>query len=184
MIGKKSKRSEVEEKILDVNASMQGNMVFKDPVNLKINGTFDGSLTTKGNLTIGDSAEVSADIIGENITIAGKVTGDIIAEKSLKLVSPARVIGDIKTPSLTVEDGAILDGNCHMVFDETELSRLKRKDKRGIMSIEEVARYLEVEVSSVAGWADSGKLPGKKENGNWKFERTSVDEWIKNEKIR
>jgi excisionase family DNA binding protein len=184
MIGKKNKRPEVEEKILDVNASMQGNMVFKDPVNLKINGSFEGSLTTKGNLTIGESAQVNADIIGENIVIAGQVTGDIIAERSLRLVSPARVIGDIKTSSLVIDDGAVLHGDCHMIFDETELTRLESKNKKGIMSAEEVARYLEVDINSVVAWADTGRLRGRKENGSWRFERNTVDEWVKNEKIK
>ncbi len=184
MIGRKVKKVEVEEKILDVNASMQGNMVFKDPVNLKINGTFEGSLTTKGNLTIGESAEVNADIIGENIVIAGKVTGDIIAERSLRLVAPARVIGDIRSPSLMVDEGAVLQGSCQMIFDEAEISRLSSKNKKGVMSAEEVARYLEVDVNAVTNWADAGRLRGRKESGSWRFERTVVDEWVKTEKIR
>lgn len=184
MIGRKPKRPEVEEKILDVNASMQGNMVFKDPVNLKINGSFEGSLTTKGNLTIGESAEVNADIIGEHVIVAGRVTGDIIAEKSLRLISPARVIGDIKTPMLIIDEGAVLHGNCHMVFDEAELSKLGAKNKRGLMSVEEVARYLEVDAASVVEWASAGRLKGRRENGGWRFDKSIVDEWVKNEKIR
>jgi len=184
MIGRRVKKVEVEEKILDVNASMQGNMIFKDPVNLKINGTFEGSLTTKGNLTIGESAEVNADIIGENIVIAGKVTGDIIAERSLRLVAPARVIGDIRSPSLMVDEGAVLQGSCQMIFDEAEIARLSSKNKKGVMSAEEVARYLEVDVNAVTSWADAGRLRGRKENGGWRFERTIVDEWVKTEKIR
>lgn len=184
MIGKKTRRPEEEEKILDVNASMQGNMIFKDPVNLKINGTFEGSLTTKGNLTIGESAEVNADIIGENIVIAGSVTGDIIAEMSLTLISPARVVGDIRAPSLTINEGAVLHGTCHMIFDEAELTKLGAKNKKGVMSAEEVARYLEVEVNSVVMWADTGKLRGRRESGGWKFDRSAVDEWVKNEKIK
>lgn len=184
MMGKKGKRPEVEEKQLDVNASMQGNMVFKDPVNLKINGTFEGNLTTKGNLTIGESAEVNADIIGESIIIAGAVNGDIIAEKSLKLISPARVTGDIKTPSLVVEEGAILHGNCHMIFDEAALTKIGDRNKRGLMSLEEVARYLEVDPSIVTAWADSGRLRGRRESTGWRFEKVIVDEWVKNEKIK
>ncbi|MDD5448974.1 MAG: polymer-forming cytoskeletal protein [Candidatus Omnitrophica bacterium] len=184
MIGKRAKRPEMEEKQLDVDASMQGNMVFKDPVNLKINGTFEGSLTTKGNLTIGETADVNADIIGENIIIAGRVTGDIIAEKTLKLVSPAKVTGDIKTPNLVVEEGTILHGYCHMIFDEAALGKLNEKDKRGLMSLEEVAAYLEVDPATVSSWADSGRLRGKRESSGWKFEKALVDEWVKNEKIK
>ncbi len=184
MIGKKNKRPEMEEKILDVDASIQGNVIFKDPVNLKINGKFEGNLTTKGNLTIGEAAEIVADIIGENIIIAGYVTGDIIAEKSLKLISPAKLIGNIKTASLIIDEGAILNGNCQMIFDESEIARLEAVNKKGAMSVEEVARYLEIEQALVTEWADSGRLRGKKENGSWKFERATVDEWVKNGKVK
>ncbi|MBI4335307.1 MAG: polymer-forming cytoskeletal protein [Candidatus Omnitrophica bacterium] len=184
MIGRKARKPAVEEKILDVNASMQGNMVFKDPVNLKINGTFEGSLTTKGNLTIGEGAEVNADIIGENIVIAGRVTGDIIAERTLKLISPAKVMGDITTPTLTISEGAVLHGDCHMIFDEAELSGAASQRRRGIMSTEEVARFLEVDAAAVIGWAESGRLRARKENGAWKFDRAAVDEWVKTEKVK
>ena len=75
----------------------------------------EGSLDTKGQLTIGENASVKASIKGEDIVIAGEVTGDIVALNSLKLVPPARVIGDINAPTLQVADGAILQGNCEMI---------------------------------------------------------------------
>jgi len=50
---RRRKDEEFAEKILDVDASMQGTLAFKDPVNLRINGKFDGKLDTKGSLTIG-----------------------------------------------------------------------------------------------------------------------------------
>lgn len=184
MFGKKSRRPEMEEKILDVDASIQGNVVFKDPVNLKINGKFEGNLTTKGNLTIGDKAEINADIIGENIVISGRVFGDIIAEKSLKLMPPAKVIGNIRTPSLVIGEGALLQGDCQMIFDENELTNLKAISKKNSLTLEEVARYLEVEPSLIMEWANSGRLQARKENNTWKFDKTAVDEWIKSEKIR
>ena len=59
MMGKRDKKHEVE-KTLDVDASMQGSLIFKDPVNLKINGRFEGTLNTKGNLMIGEHATVNA----------------------------------------------------------------------------------------------------------------------------
>ncbi|MFA6610525.1 MAG: polymer-forming cytoskeletal protein, partial [Candidatus Omnitrophota bacterium] len=68
MMGKKDKRHE-EEKILDVDAAMQGSLIFKDPVNLRINGRFEGLLNTKGNLMIGEAAAVNADITGDSIII-------------------------------------------------------------------------------------------------------------------
>ncbi len=168
------------DKILDVDASMQGSMVFKDAVNLRINGKFDGTLNTKGSLTIGENATVKADITGESITIAGEVTGDIKAKSGLRLVPPARVIGDIETPTLQVSEGAVLQGNCQMLTTgKTSVNRVA-----DYLSTEEVAQYLDVDTSLVVKWVSSGRLPGIKEKNDWKFDRSKIDEWVANEKIK
>ena len=109
------RREKQEEKILDVDASMQGTLAFKDPVNLRINGNFEGKLDTKGTLTIGQNAAVRADINGEDVIISGRVTGNIIADKQLKVLSAAHIVGDITTPVLAVEPGAVIHGKCQML---------------------------------------------------------------------
>ena len=115
----KSKTQEkVKEKVLDIEARMEGNLKFNTPTNLRINGNFVGELETKGTLTIGEKADVKAKIIkGENIIIAGKVSGNIISTKCLTLSSSAKVIGDIKAPLLVVNEGAILKGKCQMPIE-------------------------------------------------------------------
>ena len=80
MMGNKGKKYEGE-KVLDVDASMEGSLIFKDPVNLRINGRFEGTLNTKGSLMIGENAVVIADISGDTIFIAGKVNGNVHALK-------------------------------------------------------------------------------------------------------
>jgi len=90
------------EKVLDVNASMQGTLRFDDPVNLRINGKFEGTLDTKGMLMVGERADIRANITGESISIAGQVNGNIKAAKSLKLEPKAKLNGDVETPSLTM----------------------------------------------------------------------------------
>ena len=110
-----ARRERNEEKILDVDASMQGSLAFKDPVNLRINGRFEGKLDTKGRLTIGENAAVRADITGEEVTIDGKVTGNIFAQKEIKILSRAHIVGDITTPVLSVESGAVVQGKCQML---------------------------------------------------------------------
>lgn len=106
-----------EEKILDVDAAMQGSMVFKDPVNLRINGKFEGTLDTKGNLTIGQTAIIFADIIGDNIIVGGRVKGKITAKERLTLLPSAIVEGDIYPAKLNIAEGAILEGRCSMLHD-------------------------------------------------------------------
>ncbi|MBN1586202.1 MAG: polymer-forming cytoskeletal protein [Candidatus Omnitrophica bacterium] len=171
--------SEPEEKILDVDASIEGKMIFKDPVNLRINGKFQGDLDTRGSLTVGERADVRADIVGEDITIAGRVVGDVTARRHLQLIPPAVVVGIIKSPNLTVQKGAIFQGECHML---TEAGQRWAPDPT--MSIEEVAEYLEVDVSTVAKWAEEKRVPGKQENGIWLFDKTKVDAWVSSEKVK
>ncbi len=174
-------KKEDAEKVLDVDASMQGTLKFRDSVNLRISGRFEGNLNTKGNLMIGEHANVNADIIGEMIIIAGKVTGNIVALKELKLISPAVVVGDIKTPLLSVAEGSILEGNCKMLVKE---GASESAPKAGLMSPEELAKYLEIDASLVYEWANSGKLPGTKEGNSWKFDRNRVEAWVADGKIK
>jgi len=175
------RKKERQEKILDVDASMQGNMIFKDPVNLRINGTFEGGLNTKGNLIIGENAQVKANIKGETITVAGTVVGDIDASRSLKLVPPAKVMGNVKSPSLAIAEGSIFDGKCAMTKIKDITKTLSSKP---VLTAEEVAGYLEVDTSLILNWAREGKLPGIKERDTWKFERATLEDWVANEKIR
>ena len=170
------KRDKNEKKILDVDASMQGTLMFKDPVNLRINGNFEGKLDTKGSLTIGENASIRADINGDEIIISGKITGNIFASDSLKVLSSAHIVGDIITPRLSVETGAIIHGKCQMLTGAGL--------KGNILNIEELARYLEVEVSNILEWANSGKIPAFKEGNDWRFERPKIEEWIVKEKAK
>lgn len=179
MLHKKDKRVEPE-KFLDVNASMQGSIVFSDPVNLRINGRFDGTLNVKGSLMIGEEAVVNADINGETIMIAGKVNGNITATKSLKMVSPGRVVGDIKTPLLSIAEGAVFQGNSSMIAgSKSDLSGFG-----AIMTPEELAKYLEIDISMVSEWANLGKIPGTRDGNSWKFDRNRIEEWMASEKIK
>jgi excisionase family DNA binding protein len=177
MLGRDRKRQDVEEKVLDVDASMQGTISFKDPVHLRINGKFEGALDTKGVLTIGENATVNANINGEKIVIAGRVNGDIAASKEVEILSSARMFGNIRTPVLSVEKGAVLHGNTFMVSEE------KKTGRSGLMTVEEVAGYLEVDVRTVDEWANLGRIPATKEDGGWRFEKAKIEEWVAKEKI-
>ncbi|MFH0764458.1 MAG: polymer-forming cytoskeletal protein [Candidatus Omnitrophota bacterium] len=179
MMGKRDRKHE-HDRILDVDASMQGSLVFKDPVNLKINGRFEGTLNTKGNLMIGEHAAVNADIIGDSVIIAGKVNGNVYAAKELKLIAPGCVVGDIRAPLLSIAEGAVFEGRCSMLAK----SKSEEAHRTNMMSAEELAKYLEVEVGVVSEWATSGKLPGMKEGDSWRFDRSRIDEWVADGKIK
>ncbi|MBI2871115.1 MAG: polymer-forming cytoskeletal protein [Candidatus Omnitrophica bacterium] len=173
-----------EKKILDVNASMTGTLTFKDPVNLRIDGQFEGVLDTKGTLTIGQNAVINANITGETIIIAGRVTGDIIARNSLELIPPAVVSGNIDAPSLAITAGAILDGRVHMhATGQPQGQPAVANGGRGELSLQEVATYLEVEARVVEDWARQGKIPARRRGEEWVFDQARIDRWIADEKV-
>jgi excisionase family DNA binding protein len=157
-------RKKDEEKILDINANMQGSLVFSEPVNLRINGKFEGKLHTKGNLMIGENAVVAADIIGDGMVIGGKVTGKIHATQVVTLTATAHLTGDIEAPKLIVEEGAIFNGSSKMTAPRLSLS--------------ELSEYLSIEENKIMEWVGSGKIPVEKEGEKLFFDRRNVEEWI------
>ena len=163
------------EKWLEVDASMTGTLSFKDPVNLQINGRFEGTLDAKGNLSIGENAVVKATIQGEAITVGGTITGTITATSRVELLSTARVRGKVSSPRVIMQDGAILHGTLEMAGTD---------EGSPWMTIEDLARYLEVDAGTVSQWAQAGRLPAQRENGQWRFERTKIEEWLAHEKIK
>ena len=166
-----------QSKVLEVDASMAGSLTFKDPVNLQINGRFEGSLDTKGQLFIGEQAQVKATITGESITVRGSVEGPITASQRVELQGGACVIGKVITPTLVVQEGAVLHGQCEMRREGGAESRW--------LNVEELARYLEVEAATVVDWAQSSRLPGERDSqGQWRFNRQRVETWLAQEKIK
>ena len=172
-----AKKEQVDDRILDVDARMQGTVIFKDPVNLRINGSFEGKLDTQGSLTIGENANVQADIKGDKIIIAGKLTGNLTASSSITLIAPAVVTGDIQTPVLSIAEGAILNGRITM-------SNFKESVENEFLSLRDAAQYLEVEAKVVEEWATQRKIPAELRNGEWRFNKGAIDKWVHDEKIK
>ena len=174
-LGRQKQGEASTERWLEVDASMTGSLTFKDPVNLQINGRFDGTLDTKGNLSIGEKAHIKATIQGEAITIGGTVNGTITATSRVELLAGARVTGKVSSPRVIMHDGAILQGTLEM---------LGGRGESPWMTIEELARYLEVDAGTVTQWAQGGRLPASREGDQWRFERTKIEEWLAHEKIK
>lgn len=81
---------------------------------LHIEGYFAGNLrSVTGTLVLEPNGEINTDIEVGVAVIHGTVVGNIKARQRIELSSAARVIGDLYTPALTVEPGAIFEGKCY-----------------------------------------------------------------------
>ena len=74
---------------------------------------FNGTLEITGNVLVGETAKIEADLHAQNISIAGMVRGNVSGNK-VQLLRTARVWGDITAAILTTEEGAFIDGKISM----------------------------------------------------------------------
>jgi cytoskeletal protein CcmA (bactofilin family) len=97
---------------LDSGSKISGKLSFDGPI--RIDGNVDGEINAKDNLTIGESAVVTAQIKAASIIVAGKVSGDIIAAQRIEIRPSAKVLGNLTSPVLVVHEGALFEGHCSM----------------------------------------------------------------------
>ena len=86
--------------------------------NIRVDGVFEGSIETAGNVIIGEQARVMADIVANGVQVWGAVKGQITAAGRLEILSSGRVWGDIKVAALLIDEGGILRGQCIMQGEE------------------------------------------------------------------
>lgn len=80
--------------------------------NLLIQGSIEGSVTLRDNVvTIGDTAQIKANIAAREIQVAGEVTGDLSSTERVVVRSTGKVKGNIISPCLSLEEGARLKGS-------------------------------------------------------------------------
>lgn len=173
------------ERVLEIDAATQGALTFKDPVNILISGRFEGSLEAAGTLTVGERAQVKAQLRSDRIIILGEMVGGVMAAESLRIAASGRLIGDVRTPHLIVEPGAVLHGEVCMIASVSAPavdSRLVLTDE--MWDVDQLAAYLSVERSMIFEWADSGRLPGIKDDNGWRFDKRKVDEWVTSGRIK
>lgn len=93
---------------------------------LRVDGHLTGTVASEtGTLIIGSSGQVDADISVASALINGTVNGDIIVTERLELGRTARVMGNVQTPRLTIEDGAIFEGGCSMIKAKEAVEKRK-----------------------------------------------------------
>jgi len=95
---------------------------------LRVDGHLSGQVKSEGGtLIVGNNGQVDADIEVAVATIHGSVNGDINASQRLELGRAAKVNGNIQTPSLVIEQGAVFEGSCRMVQQQKAAADRQRE---------------------------------------------------------
>jgi cytoskeletal protein CcmA (bactofilin family) len=89
---------------------------------VRLNCHFKGAICSTGTIIVADQGDIEANIEAMQISIAGKVRGNVHASKQLEIKERGILLGDVETPSLRVEPGAYFTGHCDMPTHEFEKS--------------------------------------------------------------
>jgi cytoskeletal protein CcmA (bactofilin family) len=95
---------------IGANSFFDGKFMIKG--SMRIDGRFEGQVLLVDQLQIGPKARIKTDITATSVVVEGLVLGNINASRRVLLLSTARVLGEIKTPELIIQDGVILEGRC------------------------------------------------------------------------
>ena len=87
------------------------------PCDIRIDGTFEGKIQSKGRVVVGESAHIKGDIVCDSIDLWGKVEGNVFVKDTLNLKEGCSVNGNLNVRKLSVELGATFNGNCKMISE-------------------------------------------------------------------
>ena len=106
--------------ILGEGVEFQGELSFTHGI--RIDGTVQGKIRSDASLVVGPKGKVSADIAIRSISINGELRGTVHASERVEIHKMGRVFGDLYTPCLIIEAGAVFEGKCNMMDQSTDPS--------------------------------------------------------------
>jgi cytoskeletal protein CcmA (bactofilin family) len=98
--------------ILSEDIDFEGDLTFQKP--LMIKGKFTGTIKSLSDLYVEKNAVVKAKVDANLVSVKGTIDGNIESYKRVELFSTSLIKGDIKSPAIVMENGAIFNGVCTM----------------------------------------------------------------------
>ena len=98
---------------------------------LRIDGRIKGRIICDETVSIGATGEVEAEIDAKIVIVAGTVIGNIRTSEKIEMQAKAKVLGDVSTKNIVIEQGAIFHGSCQMKgVKEGEIKADKMMEKK------------------------------------------------------
>jgi cytoskeletal protein CcmA (bactofilin family) len=97
---------------LDEGSEIEGKYTFTGTVLL--NGKFQGEIASPDTLIIGERGVVNASVRAGTLLVNGELVGNVYASERVELSGKARVLGDVESPVLVLEEGVMFEGHCRM----------------------------------------------------------------------
>ncbi|PLX20427.1 hypothetical protein C0584_05815 [Candidatus Parcubacteria bacterium] len=116
------------ETVIGQSIKVKGN--FFGDGDIVVEGKLEGAIKTSNNLLVGPKAIIKADVEAKTAKISGEITGNVVVENFLEITSTAKINGDISASQISVESGAVFNGNCLMTKVEEKIEEKKDEIKK------------------------------------------------------
>lgn len=98
---------------------------------IRIDGRVSGKVLAKGKVVVGIEGLVEGEIKCKNIDVSGELKADLLVEELTVLKATAKIVGNITTPKISIEPGAVFVGNCKMdISGKAQGDERKEKEKK------------------------------------------------------
>lgn len=104
--------------IIGDNSKIEGLLLTSDST--RVDGLLQGKILSESSVIIGEHGVIRGDIKAVDILIAGTVYGNIRADSKIEITGTGRVLGDMFTKTLVIDEGASFKGNCTMDLSEDD----------------------------------------------------------------
>lgn len=101
--------------IIGPTMMIEGEVVGEESISIL--GNVKGRIETTGNIDVEVDASVEAEVDAALVTIGGSITGNIRATEKAEILESGQVIGNIKSPRISIADGAVFKGQIDMDMD-------------------------------------------------------------------
>ena len=97
---------------IDSGSRLVGELRFDDT--FRVDGRVEGRIHSSGRLVVGDSGEIEGEVHVAHVHVAGTIRGTVTDAEKVEIAAGGKIYGELRTRSLIVADGAILEGSCSM----------------------------------------------------------------------
>jgi len=130
LFGSKNKSEIQQERLHDkVDTIIGAGTLFVGEIQVKgtlrIDGRVEGKVICSGDVVVGESGAIEAEVRARAIKLGGTLKGNAYASGILELVNTGKLYGDIEVGKLVISDGAVFQGQCKMQNSDSSASKIE-----------------------------------------------------------
>ncbi len=107
--GKATGTTSLLSKEVKIEGDIQGNE------DLQVDGQLKGSVKLAGDIFVGPTGIIEADVEADNVVVQGQITGNVLARKQLQIQSSGKLLGDCIAQTIDIKEGALFEGRSKMI---------------------------------------------------------------------